>query len=246
MKLITTQKLKDTYNIHSIYNNSVNLISENKIYLLSTNINYLSDNTYICTEEMLSTFKQKPIGYTVDLSCFDLDIITIKKHTLENHTLLIKCIEEALKKECLNTNLNLHITCKSYLGKEMLNSAIETIKNNQTNKNEVLKYIGLGYGLTPCFDDVIYGHMFISHCLNKKTIINNTEIHSTNTTDVSKEMLLNGQNNNYNLIFYKLIEYTNNNDKENTIIAINEILNIGSSSGYYMLLGALYNLNNNT
>lgn len=246
MKLISTKKIKDTYTMHSIYNKSVNLLSDNKLYLITTNINYLSDNTYICSEELLLQFKQIPIGDKVELKHLELELLTINKQLLKNNTLLIQCIEEALTKNCLNSNLNLHTTCESYLGKDILNTAIETINNKHLNKKKILKFIGLGYGLTPCFDDLIYGHMFISHCLNQKTIINKTQIQSTNTTSISKEMLLNGQSNNYNLIFYKLIEYVNNNDKKNTNRAINEILKIGSSSGYYMLLGALYNLKNNT
>ena len=101
--------------------------------------------------------------------------------------------------------------------------------------------IGLGYGLTPSCDDFITGvicaHYRIKKMLPKKIINNSKSIYENKTTYVSVAMLESAFSNHFDERFEYLIDSIFNNDKESMTKYIKLILSIGSSSGYFLLLG---------
>lgn len=101
--------------------------------------------------------------------------------------------------------------------------------------------IGLGYGLTPSCDDfitgVIFAHYRVKKMIPKKVINNSESIYENKTTYVSVAMLESAFNNHFDERFEYLIDSIFNNDKENMSKYIKLILSIGSSSGYFLLLG---------
>lgn len=245
-------KKNTEYKIHSVFTHVFNIIVEDNIVGVVDNINYLSEMCIYISLPLSHITRQLKVNdkfivmedyILIGKSFIKIDILhynnlKYKQKILLQKSFLEKNIYESILNQSIEGNMNLHQSARSYIFKNELSEAIETINESLEKRILNYKFVGLGYGLTPCIDDYLVGLEFINYILGNSLVYEGFRY--IETTEISLQMLKNSKEGIFYKLFYKLIESANlMNDKKLSSV-INDILNIGSSSGYYMLLG-MYN-----
>ena len=246
--------------IHSIYENTVNLIVNNQILALQTHNTVISPISLITDANSFNINLNSKIYINnscifIDNFCFDHSKTEIIDSKMHKNTFNISCdmlIQAIYKADFSGFNAIFSSNTDIKDNFLILNAAktkIDTCTNELINKNyenaaNVLSnLIGLGIGLTPSGDDFLCGvlagcifdnlekHSFVK--LLKKQIQNNLQ----NTNDISRAFLSCSLNDNFstpvlNLPYFKSPDEVYDNFKK-----------IGHSSGIDTLCGIYYSLN---
>lgn len=246
--------------IHSIYENTVNLIVNNQILALQTHNTVISPISLITDANSFNINLNSKIYINnscifIDNFCFDYSKTEIIDSKMHKNTFNISCdmLIQAIYKADFS-GFNAIFSSKTDIKDNflILNAAknkIDTCTSELLNKNfenssDILSsLIGLGIGLTPSGDDFLCGvlagcifdnlekHSFVK--LLKKQIQNNLQ----NTNDISRAFLSCALNDNFstpvlNLPYFKSPDEVYHNFKK-----------IGHSSGIDTLCGIYYSLN---
>ena len=246
--------------IHSIYENTVNLIVNNQILALQTHNTVISPISLITDANSFNINLNSKIYINnscifIDNFCFDYSQTEIIDSKMHKNTFNISCdmLIQAIYKADFS-GFNAIFSSKTDIKDNflILNAAknkIDTCTSELLNKNfenssDILSsLIGLGIGLTPSGDDFLCGvlagcifdnlekHSFVK--LLKKQIQNNLQ----NTNDISRAFLSCALNDNFstpvlNLPYFKSPDEVYHNFKK-----------IGHSSGIDTLCGIYYSLN---
>lgn len=246
--------------IHSVYENTVNLIVNNQILALQTHNTVISPISLITDANSFNINLNSKIYINnscifIDNFCFDYSKTEIIDSKMHKNTFNISCdmlIQAIYKADFSGFNAIFSSNTDIKDNFLILNAAktkIDTCTNELINKNyenaaNVLSnLIGLGIGLTPSGDDFLCGvlagcifdnlekHSFVK--LLKKQIQNNLQ----NTNDISRAFLSCALNDNFstpvlNLPYFKSPDEVYHNFKK-----------IGHSSGIDTLCGIYYSLN---
>lgn len=246
--------------IHSVYENTVNLIVNNQILALQTYNTVISPISLITDANSFNINLNSKIYINnscifIDNFCFDYSKTEIIDSKMHKNTFNISCdmLIQAIYKADFS-GFNAIFSSKTDIKDNflILNAAknkIDTCTSELLNKNfenssDILSsLIGLGIGLTPSGDDFLCGviagcifddlekHSFVK--LLKKQIQNNLQ----NTNDISGAFLSCALNDNFstpvlNLPYFKSPDEVYDNFKK-----------IGHSSGIDTLCGIYYSLN---
>ena len=246
--------------IHSVYENTVNLIVNNQILALQTHNTVISPISLITDANSFNINLNSKIYINnscifIDNFCFDYSKTEIIDSKMHKNTFNISCdmLIQAIYKADFS-GFNAIFSSKTDIKDNflILNAAknkIDTCTSELLNKNfenssDILSsLIGLGIGLTPSGDDFLCGvlagcifdnlekHSFVK--LLKKQIQNNLQ----NTNDISRAFLSCSLNDNFstpvlNLPYFKSPDEVYDNFKK-----------IGHSSGIDTLCGIYYSLN---
>ena len=246
--------------IHSVYENTVNLIVNNQILALQTHNTVISPISLITDANSFNINLNSKIYINnscifIDNFCFDYSKTEIIDSKMHKNTFNISCdmLIQAIYKADFS-GFNAIFSSKTDIKDNflILNAAknkIDTCTSELLNKNfenssDILSsLIGLGIGLTPSGDDFLCGvlagcifdnlekHSFVK--LLKKQIQNNLQ----NTNDISRAFLSCALNDNFstpvlNLPYFKSPDEVYDNFKK-----------IGHSSGIDTLCGIYYSLN---
>ena len=246
--------------IHSVYENTVNLIVNNQILALQTHNTVISPISLITDANSFNINLNSKIYINnscifIDNFCFDYSKTEIIDSKMHKNTFNISCdmLIQAIYKADFS-GFNAIFSSKTDIKDNflILNAAknkIDTCTSELLNKNfenssDILSsLIGLGIGLTPSGDDFLCGvlagcifdslekHSFVK--LLKKQIQNNLQ----NTNDISRAFLSCSLNDNFstpvlNLPYFKSPYAVYDNFKK-----------IGHSSGIDTLCGIYYSLN---
>lgn len=246
--------------IHSVYENTVNLIVNNQILALQTHNTVISPISLITDANSFNINLNSKIYINnscifIDNFCFDYSKTEIIDSKMHKNTFNISCdmLIQAIYKADFS-GFNAIFSSKTDIKDNflILNAAknkIDTCTSELLNKNfenssDILSsLIGLGIGLTPSGDDFLCGvlagcifdnlekHSFVK--LLKKQIQNNLQ----NTNDISRAFLSCALNDNFstpvlNLPYFKSPDEVYHNFKK-----------IGHSSGIDTLCGIYYSLN---
>lgn len=246
--------------IHSIYENTVNLMVNNQILALQTYNTVISPISLITDENSFNINLNSKIYINnkcifIDKFCFDYSKTEIIDSKMHKNTFNISCdiLMHAIYKanfSGFNAIFSSNTDIKeNFLIINAAKTKIDTCTNEIINKNYenaanlLSNLIGLGIGLTPSGDDFLCGvlagcifdslekHLFVK--LLKKQIQNNLQ----NTNDISKAFLSCALNDNFstpvlNLPYFKSSDEIYDNFKK-----------IGHSSGIDTLCGIYYSLN---
>lgn len=246
--------------IHSIYENTVNLIVNNQILALQTHNTVISPISLITDTNSFNINLNSKIYINnsfifIDNFCFDYSKTEIIDSKMHKNTFNISCdmLIQAIYKanfSGFNAIFSSNTDIKeNFLIINAAKTKIDTCTNEIINKNYenaanlLSNLIGLGIGLTPSGDDFLCGvlagcifdnlekHSFVK--LLKKQIQNNLQ----NTNDISRAFLSCSLNNNFstpvlNLPYFKSPDEVYDNFKK-----------IGHSSGIDTLCGIYYSLN---
>lgn len=246
--------------IHSIYENTVNLIVNNQILALQTHNTVISPISLITNANSFNINLNSKIYINnscifIDNFCFDYSKTEFTDSKMHKNTFNISCdmlIQAIYKADFSGFNAIFSSNADIKENFLIINAAktkIDTCTNELINKNyenaaNVLSsLIGLGIGLTPSGDDFLCGvlagcifdnlekHSFVK--LLKKQIQNNLQ----NTNDISRAFLSCSLNDNFstpvlNLPYFKSPDEVYDNFKK-----------IGHSSGIDTLCGIYYSLN---
>ena len=246
--------------IHSIYENTVNLIVNNQILALQTHNTVISPISLITNANSFNINLNSKIYINnncifIDNFCFDYSKTEIIDSKMHKNTFNISCdmLIQAIYKanfSGFNAIFSSNTAIKeNFLIINAAKNKIDTCTNELINKNyenaanALSNLIGLGIGLTPSGDDFLCGvlagcifdslekHLFVK--LLKKQIQNNLQ----NTNDISKAFLSCALNDNFstpvlNLPYFKSSDEIYDNFKK-----------IGHSSGIDTLCGIYYSLN---
>lgn len=246
--------------IHSVYENTVNLIINNKILALQTYNTVVSPISLITNSNFFNVNLNSKIHINdscifIDDFTFDYSRAKIIDSKMHKNTFKISCdmLRNAINKAdfcSFNTIFLSNIDMKNNF--LILNAAKNKIdnctyeilnKNYENAVNALSSLIGLGIGLTPSGDDFLCGvlaafifdnlekHIFVK--MLKKQIKNNLQ----NTNDISRTFLSCALDDNFsspvlNLPYFKSSDEIYNNFKK-----------IGHSSGIDTLCGIYYCLN---
>ncbi len=246
--------------IHSVYENTVNLIVNNQILALQTHNTVISPISLITDANSFNINLNSKIYINnscifIDNFCFDYSKTEIIDSKMHKNTFNISCdmlIQAIYKADFSGFNAifssNTDIK-ENFLIITAAKTKIDTCTNELINKNyenavnSLSSLIGLGIGLTPSGDDFLCGvlagcifdnlekHSFVK--LLKKQIQNNLQ----NTNDISRAFLSCSLNDNFstpvlNLPYFKSPDEVYDNFKK-----------IGHSSGIDTLCGIYYSLN---
>ena len=246
--------------IHSIYENTVNLIVNNQILALQTHNTVISPISLITDTNSFNINLNSKIYINnsyifIDNFCFDYSKTEITDSKMHKNTFNISCdmLIQAIYKADFS-GFNAIFSSKTDIKENFLiiNAAKNKInistnellnKNYENAANTLSSLIGLGIGLTPSGDDFLCGvlagcifdnlekHSFVK--LLKKQIQNNLQ----NTNDISRAFLSCSLNDNFstpvlNLPYFKSPDEVYDNFKK-----------IGHSSGIDTLCGIYYSLN---
>ena len=246
--------------IHSIYENTVNLIVNNQILALQTHNTVISPISLITDANSFNINLNSKIYINnncifIDNFCFDYSKTEITDSKMHKNTfnisydMLIQAIYKA-DFSGFNAIFSSNTDIKeNFLIITAAKTKIDTCTNELINKNyenavnSLSSLIGLGIGLTPSGDDFLCGvlagcifdnlekHSFVK--LLKKQIQNNLQ----NTNDISRAFLSCSLNDNFstpvlNLPYFKSPDEVYDNFKK-----------IGHSSGIDTLCGIYYSLN---
>lgn len=246
--------------IHSIYENTVNLIVNNQILALQTHNTVISPISLITDTNSFNINLNSKIYINnsfifIDNFCFDYSKTEIIDSKMHKNTFNISCdmLIQAIYKanfSGFNAIFSSNTAIKeNFLIINAAKNKIDTCTNELINKNyenaanALSNLIGLGIGLTPSGDDFLCGvlagcifdslekHLFVK--LLKKQIQNNLQ----NTNDISRAFLSCALNDNFstpvlNLPYFKSPDEVYDNFKK-----------IGHSSGIDTLCGIYYSLN---
>lgn len=246
--------------IHSIYENTVNLIVNNQILALQTHNTVISPISLITNANSFNINLNSKIYINnncifIDNFCFDYSKTEIIDSKMHKNTFNISCdmLIQAIYKanfSGFNAIFSSNTAIKeNFLIINAAKNKIDTCTNELINKNyenaanALSNLIGLGIGLTPSGDDFLCGvlagcifdslekHLFVK--LLKKQIQNNLQ----NTNDISRAFLSCALNDNFstpvlNLPYFKSPDEVYDNFKK-----------IGHSSGIDTLCGIYYSLN---
>ena len=246
--------------IHSIYENTVNLIVNNQILALQTHNTVISPISLITNANSFNINLNSKIYINnncifIDNFCFDYSKTEIIDSKMHKNTFNISCdmLIQAIYKanfSGFNAIFSSNTAIKeNFLIINAAKNKIDTCTNELINKNyenaanALSNLIGLGIGLTPSGDDFLCGvlagcifdslekHLFVK--LLKKQIQNNLQ----NTNDISRAFLSCALNDNFstpvlNLPYFKSSDEIYDNFKK-----------IGHSSGIDTLCGIYYSLN---
>ncbi|MFV0380961.1 MAG: DUF2877 domain-containing protein [Breznakia sp.] len=239
------------YSIHSVFGKTINIWVEKQIYALVCDRDFLSKRClYISYYLPKITNKiRKGDDLILNDGCLilgnqsiSLRSIVVYQSILKVEDVQIPChlkqtIYQSLLKKALDKDLHLHVSARNYLFKEKLREAIQQMYQHLYKKKQIkMDYIGLGYGLTPCIDDYVVGILFIRQIQGFQEFLRILEGVSN---DISYQMLKNANERVYYDVFYQLFKDDTPSKLQNVI---QKILSIGSSSGYYMLLGMYHAL----
>lgn len=246
--------------IHSVYENTVNLIVNNHILALQTHNTVISPISLITDANSFNINLNSKIYINnncifIDNFCFDYSKTEITDSKMHKNTfnisydMLIQAIYKA-DFSGFNAIFSSNTDIKeNFLIITAAKTKIDTCTNELINKNyenavnSLSSLIGLGIGLTPSGDDFLCGvlagcifdnlekHSFVK--LLKKQIQNNLQ----NTNDISRAFLSCSLNDNFstpvlNLPYFKSPDEVYDNFKK-----------IGHSSGIDTLCGIYYSLN---
>ncbi|CAK7032216.1 DUF2877 domain-containing protein [Tissierella carlieri] len=123
---------------------------------------------------------------------------------------------------------------------------LDALNDGNIDEVKINSLIGFGIGLTPSGDDFLTGFLSTLNIIStdysnkiKRKLINLIHIDKISTTDVSKQMLsitLRGESREYILSF---INAFLDGDKEQFLLFLERLLNIGSSSGTDLAVGVV-------
>ena len=123
---------------------------------------------------------------------------------------------------------------------------LDALNYGNIDEVKINSLIGFGIGLTPSGDDFLTGFLSVLNIIStdysnkiKRKLINLIDIDKISTTDVSKQMLsitLRGESREYILSF---INAFLDGDKEQFLLFLERLLNIGSSSGTDLAVGVV-------
>ncbi len=246
--------------IHSVYENTVNLIVNNQILALQTHNTVISPISLITDANSFNINLNSKIYINnscifIDNFCFDYSKTEIIDSKMHKNTFNISCdmlIQAIYKADFSGFNAifssNTDIK-ENFLIINAAKTKIDTCTNELINKNyenaaNVLSnLIGLGIGLTPSGDDFLCGvlagcifdnlekHSFVK--LLKKQIQNSLQ----NTNDISRAFLSCALNDNFSTPVLNL-HYFKSSDE-----IYDHFKKIGHSSGIDTLCGIYYSLN---
>ena len=246
-------KLKDGIEVivHSIFNNSINILCDERMYVLQAEGFYITPMSCICKVSLDIFEKIK------DNIRFGIRFIN-KKLYIGNLEFDIKILDKNLKidKICKNDNLkkffnvletkldiydfdgalfnsfkvfrnNNEIESNKIVSKYFLNQ-LEFITSNQFDIKKLENFIGVGEGLTPSGDDFICGYiasLFFLGEYEKINILNNLLIEQLNkTTRVSQEYLYYALNGKFNEYVRQINDICNCNDFDNYILILDKVI----------------------
>ena len=246
--------------IHSIYENTVNLIVNNHILALQTHNTVISPISLITDANSFNINLNSKIYINnncifIDNFCFDYSKTEITDSKMHKNTFNISydMLIQAIYKADFsgfnaifssNTDIKENFLIINAAKNKINISTNELLNKNYENAaNTLSSLIGLGIGLTPSGDDFLCGvlagcifdnlekHSFVK--LLKKQIQNNLQ----NTNDISRAFLSCSLNDNFstpvlNLPYFKSPDEVYDNFKK-----------IGHSSGIDTLCGIYYSLN---
>lgn len=168
------QRFYKTYNKHSIFNHTINFISDDRLISLHDNSRFPSPMGIIlnCSQDALRTIANSITSIRITSEAIYLDNQQILKEdirlsnhnlleTLRNHHALNDQHMHQLIHEISEELNNHHFPTNQYTS--LLNERIKQLQNSLINKRNIQevieKLIGFGEGLTPSGDDVICGLM---------------------------------------------------------------------------------------
>ena len=246
--------------IHSVYENTVNLIVNNHILALQTHNTVISPISLITDANSFNINLNSKIYINnncifIDNFCFDYSKTEITDSKMHKNTFNISydMLIQAIYKADFsgfnaifssNTDIKENFLIINAAKNKINISTNELLNKNYENAaNTLSSLIGLGIGLTPSGDDFLCGvlagcifdslekHSFVK--LLKKQIQNNLQ----NTNDISRAFLSCALNDNFstpvlNLPYFKSSDEVYDNFKK-----------IGHSSGIDTLCGIYYSLN---
>ena len=244
--------------IHSVYENTVNIIINNKILALQTYNTVVSPislitNTNSFDIDLNSKISIKNNCIFIDDFCFDYskaEIIDLKMH---KNTFDISCdmlIKAIYKADFSGFNAIFSSNTKNNFliinaAKNKINNCTNELlnKNYENAANELSSLIGLGIGLTPSGDDflcgVLAGFIFdnLENYLFVKLLKNKIKYNLKNTNDISGAFLNCALDDNFSSPVLNLPYFKSSNE------IYENFKKIGHSSGIDTLCGIYYCLN---
>ena len=244
--------------IHSVYENTVNIIINNKILALQTYNTVVSPISLITNVnsfdiDLNSKIYIKNNCIFIDDFCFDYskaEIIDLKMH---KNTFDISCdmlIKAIYKDDFSGFNAIFSSNIKNNFliinaAKNKINNCTDELlnKNYENAANELSSLIGLGIGLTPSGDDflcgVLAGFIFdnLENYLFVKLLKNKIKDNLKNTNDISGAFLNCALDDNFSSPVLNLPYFKSSNE------IYENFKKIGHSSGIDTLCGIYYCLN---
>lgn len=209
-------KLNVKYQIHSIFDNVINLKYENKIYSLFNYNIKKAPYTLILEKDKFIYFK----NYCNNFNEIYLDNIEYIEYE-STMPLSNKVINTTKIKEYINNFIR-------------PDNIFEKAFQEKRKNKDIINLLGLGMGLTPSGDDYIVGIMAAYYSKNLKIndkFLKITNISKIKTNEISFNYIQNASLRLFKEEIINLILDLNNDNK------IKDLLNIGSTSGQDILYG---------
>lgn len=237
--------------VHSIFSSSLNFVWEGSLYTISSHLSpgihsigltqpvnfkdWVTDQTIITIDD--STLS---IGL-IDISIPCQSKVEIHPHqtiySLSNaHKEMIIELELRLKEEGTLTVFSFDHT-DNILSQQM--QQIQLFLEEPSAKH-ALSILGLGQGLTPLGDDVLFGHIMAMNCFDSEMeYIQEVQSHLHQTVQISAQLLTDVAQRNYSRMYTEFLDALFH---EHSWKHIETILSFGATSGAGILTGFLYGL----
>lgn len=228
-----------TFTVHSVFNNGMNLISNDQLVFVGTNKNgYFPFGLVLSKSSMHEVLQLVKIGDTI--KTYNNEIRHRSFSLMLNNT-------EILKNNKYFTNVDIETLYKSIetidfsnyknsdFDEENMRNLIFALKTNNNQLKNILKFfIGRGQGLTPTGDDIITGILYadaIHPFIHKESFAKIETLYKLNlTTIVSQQFVLLALEKVFSSKITDLHEYP-------TLKSVEGLIRLGSTSGLDTLYG---------
>lgn len=228
-----------TFTVHSVFNNGMNLISNDQLVFVGTNKNgYFPFGLVLSKSSMHEVLQLVKIGDTI--KTYNNEIRHRSFSLMLNNTEILKNNKEFKNTDIITLYNNIKtINFSGYNNsdfdeKSMRNLLFALKSNNNLLEKNLRFFIGRGQGLTPTGDDIITGILYadaIQPFIHKESFAKIEELYKLNlTTIVSQQFVLLALEKIFSSKITDLHEYP-------TLKSLESLVLLGSTSGLDTLYG---------
>jgi hypothetical protein len=237
--------------VHSVFSSSLNFVWEGSLYTISSHLSPGIHSIGLTQPVNFNDWVTDQTVITIDASSLSIDLLyfpiplaskveihphqTIYSLSSTHHRLLNE-LEQRLKEEGTLSVFSFDLTDK------IISHQMQRIQLflDDPSPTHALGILGLGQGLTPLGDDILFGHMMAMNCFDSDMeYIQEIQSHLHQTVSISAQLLTDVAQRHYSLMYVEFLDalFHNHSWKH-----IDTILSFGSSSGAGILTGFLYGL----